>query len=106
MRAPSWLKGEALRHFEAQAGYMDEVSALGLYGESDAALLAKMSVSYQKALEYLKAEQDARTPEEREKAQRMRLAEDRNYQAFAKMLRLDPVSKARSRRRMAASRRT
>lgn len=106
MKAPGWLKGEALRHFEMQAAYMEEASSLGLYGESDAAALAKMSVSYQKALEYLKAEQDAKTPEDREKAQRMRLAEDRNYQAFLKTLRLDPVSKARSRRRMAASRRT
>lgn len=105
MNPPSWLKGEALRHFEQQAAYIEEVAVLGIYGESDAAALAKMSVSYQKALEYLKAEQDAKTQADREKAQRMRLAEDRNYQTFAKMLRLDPSSKAKARRRAAGMKR-
>lgn len=100
MEPPRYLTGEALSHFMANAEYMDEVKDLGLYGESDATALAKMSVSYQKSLEYLKAEQDSKNHADRERSQRMRLAEDKNYQQFMRMLKLDPDSKAKARRRV------
>ena len=90
---PSWLGSEAQRHFEMHARYMNAVNdayGFDFYNESDVDTLAKMSASHQKAMEYMAAESTAKDPRAAERAQRKRMAEDRNYQSFMKMLGLDP----------------
>lgn len=106
MLAPSWLGSEARRHFEVHARFMDEVNeAAGfeVYDQRDADTLAKMAASHQKAMEYMKAELDAKTPEDADRAQRKRLAEDKNYQSLMKLLSLDPQGRADVRRRFGGS---
>ena len=93
---PSWLKGAALKHFDKNAAYMNSVNRMAgvnVYGSTDIEPLAMMSVSYQKSMEHLKAEKDALDKGDSKAvvaAQKNRLAEDKNYREFAKMLKLDP----------------
>ena len=93
---PSWLAGAALAHFRKNAEYMEAVNRMAgvsVYGSTDIEPLALMSVSYQKSMEHLRAERDALDAGDAKAvvaAQRNRLAEDKNYREFAKLLKLDP----------------
>ena len=96
---PDWLKGKALEHFEKQADYMRALNAKAgrnVYGDLDSESLTLMSVSYQKSNEYLIEEQKAKKRGDAKgqmAAHRKRLAEDRSYREFMKLLKLDPGSR-------------
>lgn len=93
---PAWLSGIALKHFQKNAEYMETLNAMAgrnVYGSIDVESLVLMSVSYQKSCEYLAEGQAAKTLDDKkgaEAAQKKRLAEDRSYREFSKMLKLDP----------------
>lgn len=93
---PAWLSGTALEHFVKNARYMEAINAMAgrnVYGSIDVESLALMSVSYQKSCEYLDEENAAETLDDEKAAtaaQKKRLAEDRSYREFSKMLKLDP----------------
>ncbi len=96
IEAPAWLNDVALKHFEKNASYMralNEMAGVNMYGSIDVEPLVLMSMSYQKSCEYLAEEQTAKTLGDKkcaEAAQKKRLAEDRSYREFAKLLKLDP----------------
>lgn len=94
--APSWLKSYALEHFKKNAEYMaavNRMAGVNIYGSTDIESLTLMSMSYQKSNEYLVEEQKAiRSGDTKAAAvaQKKRLAEDRSYREFSKLLKLDP----------------
>lgn len=96
MSPPEWLDGIALKHFEKNAAYMETLNAevgVNVYGDLDVESLVLMSMSYQKSCEYLDEEQAAKAIDDKkgaETAQKKRLAEDRSYREFSKLLKLDP----------------
>lgn len=103
---PLWLGSEAKRHFEIHARFMEEINeAAGfeVYDQTDADTLAKMAASHQKAMEYMMAETTTKDQRTAERAQRKRLAEDKNYQALMKLLSLDPEGRADLRKRYGKS---
>lgn len=99
IKAPDWLDGVALDHFEKNAAYMMEVNRLAkrnVYGSTDVEQLAMMSISFQRSTEHLLAEETAKLEGSSDRlaaAQKNRLAEDRNYREFMKLLKLDPGSR-------------
>ena len=96
---PEWLNGMALQHFEKQARYMralNEKAGRNVYGDLDSEALTLMSVSFQKSNEYLLEEQKAKKrgdAKAQTEAHKKRLAEDRSYREFMKLLKLDPGSR-------------
>lgn len=100
---PEWLRGEALRTFEKNAAYMDEINVAAgyaVYDEGDVEALALMSVSYQKSLEHLASATKLKQEGANRAAaaeNRARIQEDGNYQSFMRLLRLDPQGRAEMR---------
>jgi len=96
IKPPHWLKGPALSHFNKNAQYMDSVNRMAgvnIYGSTDVESLVLMSMSYQKSNEYLVDEQKAKKSGDTKaasEAHKKRLAEDRSYREFSKLLKLDP----------------
>lgn len=104
MKPPAWLGSEARKHFEVHAAFMAEVNdaaGFDVYGEADAATLAKMAASHQKAMEYMVEEQGAKSRSDADRAQRKRLSEEKSYQSYMRLLRLDPEGRAEMRARYA-----
>lgn len=93
---PDWLNGAALRHFRKNADYMERLNGLAgsnVYGSIDSEALALMSVSFQRSKEYLLEEESAKRVNDHDAmaaAQKKRLAEDKSYREFMKLLKLDP----------------
>lgn len=93
---PSWLCGPAYEHFQKIAEFMrrkNELAGASIYGSIDTEAVAMMCVSYQRSLEALKEEQDATSAEEKARAQRKRITENKNYRDFMTKLQLDPSSR-------------
>lgn len=102
IKPPAWLGSEAKKHFEVHARFMEEINeaaGFDVYGDADAATLAKMAASHQKAMEYMIEEQGSKSRSDADRAQRKRLAEEKSYQSYMRLLALDPDGRAEMRRR-------